>query len=454
MNTINKVQKSLQKSLQKIPKNKKKMATKKFIVKQIQNYSNLPPNSKNLMTKMKNHSFIKQIHQRNLALASTNAYFMNPPTGHSSSLFPPRINVTPSHNHSQSIQFPLTAKRHQVSVEFPPSTQPKTPQLGKHNRRKTTINLKIVNNVVLPNKQELDLKEQSAPIPPEKTLGNDSSLHSVLIERSGSVKSNVLDITPEDKQEKVPKHIKKKQQKLELSLDQSPKDFQRIADDTRKLLDHKKIFAEDSDSSFRFMKQMNELEKSQEDEYSNSFYRISGFDSKFIKKRSSLDQTPKESVVLNEEIIKDREKIIKSIKRNFDEIGEPPETQIDFYKHIKKIGKGAFGTVTLGIHKLTGKYVAIKSINKNQMKDKFAKQKVFQEVYIMKKIRHQNVIRLLEVFESPTHLLMVMEYCANGDLLHFIKTQNRMEEDAPHTKFLFKNICFGLANIHCRSVIH
>jgi len=58
------------------------------------------------------------------------------------------------------------------------------------------------------------------------------------------------------------------------------------------------------------------------------------------------------------------------------------------------------------------------------------------------------------VFESNTHLLMVMEYCANGDLLHFIKTQNRMEEDAPHTKFLFKNICFGLANIHCRSVIH
>ena len=48
------------------------------------------------------------------------------------------------------------------------------------------------------------------------------------------------------------------------------------------------------------MKQMNELEKSQEEDQSSSFYRISGFDSRFIKKRSSLDQTPKESIILNE----------------------------------------------------------------------------------------------------------------------------------------------------------
>jgi serine/threonine protein kinase len=33
--------------------------------------------------------------------------------------------------------------------------------------------------------------------------------------------------------------------------------------------------------------------------------------------------------------------------------------------------------VTLGIHKLTGKYVAIKAIDKNYMKDDFSKKKVF-----------------------------------------------------------------------------
>jgi len=85
------------------------------------------------------------------------------------------------------------------------------------------------------------------------------------------------------------------------------------------------------------------------------------------------------------------------------------------------IGKGAFGKVTLGIHKLTGKEVAIKTIDKEYMQDEFSKRKVFQEVYLLKKIKHSNVIRLLEVFESNKHLLMVMEYAGGGDLLSLLK---------------------------------
>ena len=96
---------------------------------------------------------------------------------------------------------------------------------------------------------------------------------------------------------------------------------------------------------------------------------------------------------------------------------EIPQTTVDFYKFVKLIGKGAFGKVTLGIHKLTGKKVAIKTVDKALMKDEYSKRKLLQEVYLLKKVRHTNVIRLLEVFESPNHLLMVMEYAGGGDLL-------------------------------------
>lgn len=127
-------------------------------------------------------------------------------------------------------------------------------------------------------------------------------------------------------------------------------------------------------------------------------------------------------------------------------------TSIDMYKIVKMIGKGAFGKVMLAVHRFTGKNVAIKSIEKSYMKDEFSRRKVFQEVYILKKIRHSNVIRLYEVFESNNHLFMVMEYANKGDLLQYVKNRGRLsEKEARH---FFKNILYGLGHCHCRSVLH
>ena len=86
------------------------------------------------------------------------------------------------------------------------------------------------------------------------------------------------------------------------------------------------------------------------------------------------------------------------------------------------------------------------------MKDEFSRKKVLQEVYILKKIKHSNVIRLLEVFESPKHLLIVMEYSDAGDLLKYVKVNGRLPEKK--ARFFFKSITYGLAHCHCRSVLH
>ena len=49
--------------------------------------------------------------------------------------------------------------------------------------------------------------------------------------------------------------------------------------------------------------------------------------------------------------------------------GEAPETTTDFYRAGKMLGRGAFGKVCLGMHKLTRKLVAIKSINKEYLSE-------------------------------------------------------------------------------------
>jgi len=61
-------------------------------------------------------------------------------------------------------------------------------------------------------------------------------------------------------------------------------------------------------------------------------------------------------------------------------------------------------------------------------------------------------MRLLEVFESANHFLIVTEYASAGDLLHYVKWKKRLTEEK--AKFIFWEILFGLAHCHCWSVLH
>ena len=154
----------------------------------------------------------------------------------------------------------------------------------------------------------------------------------------------------------------------------------------------------------------------------------------------------------NEGLKEECDKLVRFNKQYFKSNANIPTTTLEYYRYVKLIGKGAFGIATLGIHKLTGKYVAIKTIKKSYIKSEYSRRKVFQEIFILKKIRHSNVIRLLEVFESMKHILLVMEYANGGDLLHFVRNVGRLPEY--DTKHIFRQILYGLAHCHCRSVMH
>ena len=59
---------------------------------------------------------------------------------------------------------------------------------------------------------------------------------------------------------------------------------------------------------------------------------------------------------------------------------------------------GAFGKVNLGLHRLTRKLVAIKSINMDFMKEESQKKKIMNEINILKSLRHPNNIKIMETF--------------------------------------------------------
>lgn len=124
------------------------------------------------------------------------------------------------------------------------------------------------------------------------------------------------------------------------------------------------------------------------------------------------------------------------VKENFIKHKEAPVTTTDFYRAGKMLGKGAFGKVSLGMHKLSRKLVAIKSINKEYLSEEKQKNKVMHEVGILLRMRHPSVVKLYETFETSRHILLVMELCAGGDLLNYVRKRRKLDEIT--AKVLFK----------------
>jgi len=154
---------------------------------------------------------------------------------------------------------------------------------------------------------------------------------------------------------------------------------------------------------------------------------------------------------------KDLSKLQKLIRFNFRKFNEPPATTSEFYRIGRVLGRGAFGKVNLAAHKLSEQLVAIKSINKEFLrsskhhkegKEKVAleplaegvehpeKKKVMQEFAILKQSNHQSVVRLYDSFETSKHICFVMELCAGGDLLTYVRKRRKLSEEI--AKYFFK----------------
>ena len=122
------------------------------------------------------------------------------------------------------------------------------------------------------------------------------------------------------------------------------------------------------------------------------------------------------------------------------------------YTRVKVIGKGAFGAVKVGVHKLSGAVVAIKNFKKSDIKSEVEQKGIEREIKIMKAANHQHVIRLYEVIDSPTNYYLVMECAPNGDLgAHLEKVRRLGEADA--AKFLVQTAS-AVAHCHGRGVVH
>ncbi len=124
----------------------------------------------------------------------------------------------------------------------------------------------------------------------------------------------------------------------------------------------------------------------------------------------------------------------------------------DIYEIKDVLGKGKFGLVRLGIHKESGRKVAIKIINKKLVSNLDLEQ-VKTEVEILKIAQHPNIIRLYDVFENEKYIYIIMEFCGGGDLFGYIERRGFQLKESRAAEIIHK-LSTALYYLHQYGIIH
>ncbi|CAD8087783.1 unnamed protein product [Paramecium primaurelia] len=133
---------------------------------------------------------------------------------------------------------------------------------------------------------------------------------------------------------------------------------------------------------------------------------------------------------------------------------EKPKEKYKNFSIIKKLGDGQYSEVFLAKHTQTGFLVALKVIQKSQIIKENMQAQLAWEIKIQYLLEHPNITKLYTFFQTPTEIVLVLEYCSHGQL-------NALQQIQPMKKFqeriaaqYVQQITLALMYIHNQDVIH
>ncbi|XP_008568683.1 PREDICTED: calcium/calmodulin-dependent protein kinase kinase 2 isoform X4 [Galeopterus variegatus] len=150
--------------------------------------------------------------------------------------------------------------------------------------------------------------------------------------------------------------------------------------------------------------------------------------------------------------------------------------QLNQYTLKDEIGKGSYGVVKLAYNENDNTYYAMKVLSKKKLirqagfprrppprgtrlapgsciQPRGPIEQVYQEIAILKKLDHPNVVKLVEVLDDPNedHLYMVFELVKQGPVME-VPTLKPLSED--QARFYFQDLIKGIEYLHYQKIIH
>ena len=118
------------------------------------------------------------------------------------------------------------------------------------------------------------------------------------------------------------------------------------------------------------------------------------------------------------------------------------------YIRGKKIGKGTFGSVYESKNIIFNNKVAMKIIPKDFHMDNLL---IKNEIDILKKLSHPNIVRIYEFYESNNCFYIINEFCPEGELYDYINNSKLNEQQLA---VIFYQVFSGLKYLHENSILH
>ena len=120
-----------------------------------------------------------------------------------------------------------------------------------------------------------------------------------------------------------------------------------------------------------------------------------------------------------------------------------------YYKKIKDLGSGSYGSVYKAKNLVMDNIVAIKMIEKVQ-ENMIDDLEIKNEVNILKALSHPNIVKIYEFFDTAIYYYIVTEYCKNGELFSYITNVYNETQLA----VLFYQVFSGLCYLHEKKILH
>ncbi|XP_075766160.1 calcium/calmodulin-dependent protein kinase type 1G isoform X2 [Pelodiscus sinensis] len=116
---------------------------------------------------------------------------------------------------------------------------------------------------------------------------------------------------------------------------------------------------------------------------------------------------------------------------------------------MEALGSGAFSEVFLVKQRITGKLFALKCIKKSPV---IRDSSLENEIAVLKKIKHENIVTLEDIYESATHYYLVMQLVSGGELFDRILERGvYTEKDA---SVVIRQVLAAVKYLHENGIVH